>query len=331
MLRAKLQDVAALAGVSVTTVSRVINQKGYLSQKTIDKVHAAMKELNYYPNSLARSLQGKSTKLVGLIFPNLSTVFYAELIQHLEMTLFTKGYKTIICNSERNAEKERDYLNMLQSNQVAGIIAGSHNLNYQDYERITAPVVSFDRYIGENIPIVSSDNYQGGKLATETLLKSKPKRPWMFTGTNDPNSPTFQRYQAFMDVTKTNGYEDAGVVSIPRDYSQLRKQMFIKSILQKEKPDAIFCSDDLTAILVMNIAQEIGLTVPADLKLIGYDGTQFIQDYMPRLTTIAQPIEELAELLVEILLKQIEDQNVNTKDAKNQYMLPIKLVMGESL
>ena len=83
-MRAKLQDVAALAGVSVTTVSRVINQNGYLSQQTIDKVHAAMKELNYYPNSLARSLQGKSTKLVGLIFPNIDTIFYAELVNHLE-------------------------------------------------------------------------------------------------------------------------------------------------------------------------------------------------------------------------------------------------------
>lgn len=80
-MRAKLQDVAALAGVSATTVSRVINQKGYLSQQTIDKVHAAMKELNYYPNSLARSLQGKSTKLVGLIFPNIDTIFYAELVK----------------------------------------------------------------------------------------------------------------------------------------------------------------------------------------------------------------------------------------------------------
>lgn len=89
-MRAKLQDVAALAGVSVTTVSRVINQKGYLSQQTINKVHAAMKELNYYPNSLARSLQGKSTKLVGLIFPNIDTIFYAELANHLEQILLDR-------------------------------------------------------------------------------------------------------------------------------------------------------------------------------------------------------------------------------------------------
>lgn len=329
-MRAKLQDVAALAGVSVTTVSRVINQKGYLSQKTIEKVHAAMKELNYYPNSLARSLQGKSTKLVGLIFPNIDTIFYAELVNNLEQILFAKGYKTIICNSERDATKEADYLNMLQSNQVEGVIAGAHNLNYADYERITAPVISFDRYIGENIPIVSSDNYQGGRLATETLLKSHSAKPWMITGANDPNSPTYLRYQAFMDVTKERGLE-GHVTKIPKDFSQIRKQLKIKALLTEERPDAIFCSDDLTALLVMNTAEELGLSIPDDLRIVGYDGTNFIQTYVPQLTTIAQPIRDLAELLVDVLLQQIDHSLEVKKNADNRYILPIKLIPGQTV
>ncbi len=328
-MKAKLQDVAELAGVSVTTVSRVINNKGYLSEKTIKKVTAAMKELNYYPNSLARSLQGKSTKLIGLIFPNLDTIFYAELINDLEQILFDKGFKTIICNSERDASKEQDYLNMLQSNQVEGIIAGAHNLNYKDYERVAAPIVSFDRYIGENIPIVSSDNYQGGKLATETLLRNQPKRLWMITGSNDPNSPTYLRYQAFMDTTK-NTKMKAGVSSIPREYSQVRKQLIIQSLLTEEQPDAIFCSDDLTAILVMNIATEMGIVVGEDLKLVGYDGSQFVQNYIPRLTTIAQPIYELADLLVDVLLQQIAQSDELTPKVQSRYTLPIKLIPGKT-
>lgn len=329
-MRAKLQDVAALAGVSVTTVSRVINQKGYLSQKTIEKVHAAMKELNYYPNSLARSLQGKSTKLVGLIFPNIDTIFYAELVNNLEQILFAKGYKTIICNSERDATKEADYLNMLQSNQVEGVIAGAYNLNYADYERVTAPVISFDRYIGENIPIVSSDNYQGGRLATETLLKSHSAKPWMITGANDPNSPTYLRYQAFMDVTKERGLE-GHVTKIPKDFSQIRKQLKIKALLMEERPDAIFCSDDLTALLVMNTAEELGLSIPDDLRIVGYDGTNFIQTYVPQLTTIAQPIRDLAELLVDVLLQQIDHSLEVKKNADNRYILPIKLIPGQTV
>lgn len=105
---AKLTDVAELAGVSPTTVSRVINKKGYLSQKTVDKVQTAMRQLGYQPNNLARSLQGKSAQLIGLIFPNISNIFYAELIEYLEIELFKEGYKTIICNSERDPKKKKN-------------------------------------------------------------------------------------------------------------------------------------------------------------------------------------------------------------------------------
>ena len=99
---AKLTDVAELAGVSPTTVSRVINNKGYLSEKTKQKVQEAMRTLGYKPNNLARGLQGKSAQLIGLIFPNISNIFYSELIEYLEIELFKHGYKTIICNSEND-------------------------------------------------------------------------------------------------------------------------------------------------------------------------------------------------------------------------------------
>ena len=142
---AKLTDVAALAGVSPTTVSRVINKKGYLSQKTVTKVNEAMRTLGYKPNNLARSLQGKSAKLIGLIFPNIRNIFYAELIEHLEIELFKHGYKTILCNSEKDPIKEKEYLEMLGANQVDGIISSSHNLGIDDYEKVEAPIVAFDR------------------------------------------------------------------------------------------------------------------------------------------------------------------------------------------
>ena len=120
-MAAKLSDVAKKAGCSVTTVSRVINNHGYLSQKTKDKVFAAMRELNYRPNSIARSLQGKKMKLVGLIFPEITNPFFAELVQDIETTLFQQNYKVILCNAGQNKEKAREYLRMLQANQVVGI------------------------------------------------------------------------------------------------------------------------------------------------------------------------------------------------------------------
>ncbi|HEL0567135.1 TPA: LacI family DNA-binding transcriptional regulator [Streptococcus equi subsp. zooepidemicus] len=319
---AKLTDVAALAGVSPTTVSRVINKKGYLSQKTIDKVNKAMRELGYKPNNLARSLQGKSPQLIGLIFPNISNIFYAELIEHLEIELFKQGYKAIICNSENNPIKERDYLEMLSANQVDGIISSSHNLGIDDYERVEAPIVAFDRNLAPNIPIISSDNFEGGKLAAKTLQKHGCQKMIMITGNDHSDSPTGLRQLGFNYQLK----KSADIIKLPNDLSSIRREMEIKSILATRRPDGIFASDDLTAILIMKVAGQLGIAIPDDLKLIGYDGTAFIEHYFPQLTTIKQPIKEIASLTVEILLKKIRQEKIS-KD----YVLPITLLPGASL
>ena len=311
---AKLTDVAKLAGVSPTTVSRVINKKGYLSEKTIQKVNEAMRELGYKPNNLARSLQGKSAKLIGLIFPNISNVFYAELIDKLEHQLFKNGYKTIICNSEHDSEKE--------ANQVDGIISGSHNLGIEDYNRVTAPIISFDRNLSPDIPVVSSDNYAGGVLAAQTLVKTGAQSIIMITGNDNSNSPTGLRHAGFASVLPK-----APIINVSSDFSPVRKEMEIKNILTRQKPDAIFASDDLTAILVIKIAQELGISVPEELKVIGYDGTYFIENYYPQLATIKQPLEEIACLTVDLLLQKIEGKEVATTG----YFLPVTLLPGKSI
>ena len=319
---AKLTDVAELAGVSPTTVSRVINKKGYLSEKTVKKVKDAMRELGYKPNNLARGLQGKSAKLIGLIFPNISNVFYAELIHQLEHELFKAGYKTIICNSEHDADKEREYIEMLEANMVDGIISGSHNLGIDDYNRVTAPIISFDRNLSPDIPVVSSDNYAGGQLAAQTLAKSKAKKIIMVTGNDNSNSPTSLRHAGFAAVLP-----DAPIFNISSDYSPIRKEMEIKHILTTQKPEGIFASDDLTAILIMKIAKELGLELPQDLKVIGYDGTYFIENYYPQLATIQQPIKEIAQVCVDLLLKKIAGQEVPA----TSYALPVTLLPGQSI
>ncbi|MGT2926778.1 LacI family DNA-binding transcriptional regulator [Streptococcus cuniculipharyngis] len=318
---AKLTDVAQLAGVSPTTVSRVINKKGYLSEKTIKKVKDAMKTLGYKPNNLARSLQGKSAKLIGLIFPNISNIFYSELIEYLEVELFRQGYKVIICNSQNDPKKEKDYLEMLAANQVDGIISSSHNLCIDDYEKVEAPIVAFDRNLAPNVPIIASDNFEGGKLAAQQLLKVGCQKIIMITGNDNSNSPTALRHAGFQTLLP-----QAPVINVPSDFSAIRKEMEIKNILSQYRPDGLFVSDDLTAILTMKIASDLGLRIPADLKIIGYDGTRFVENYFPQLTTIKQPIKEIAHLCVDVLLKQIAKEAINT-----EYILPISLLPGASI
>ncbi len=321
-MAAKLTDVAQLAGVSPTTVSRVINKKGYLSQKTIENVQAAMRELNYKPNNLARSLRGKSAKLVGLIFPNIGHVFYAELIEHLEQELFKKGYKSIICNSQHDPQKEKEYLGMLEANQVDGIISGSHNLGIEDYNRVDAPIIAFDRNLSPEIPVVSSDNFAGGVLAAQTLRQIGCKKVIMITGNDNSSSPTAQRRTGFESI-----FPDGPVVNISSDYTAIRKEMEIRQAIQKYKPDGIFASDDLTALLIIKIAGEMGISVPEALKIIGYDGTAFIESYAPQLTSIKQPIQDIAKLSVELLLRKIQGEDIPS----DTYSLPITLLPGKSI
>ncbi len=160
-MQPKLKDVAKLAGVSVATVSRVINDRGYLSSGTKEKVYQAMRQLNYSPNSAARALRGKTFKLIGLIFASVENPLIAEAVQKIENQLFEGGYKAIICNSLDNPAKEQQYLKMLMANQVDGIITGSHNEGLKEYKMSGLPIVSYDRYFPSPIPTVSCDNALG--------------------------------------------------------------------------------------------------------------------------------------------------------------------------
>ncbi len=251
---AKLADVAALAGVSITTVSRVINNYGAISAKTRTKVQSAMKELNYQPNSLARSLQGKRTKLIGLIFPGVSNPFFGDLVQCLENQLFDQGYRVILCNSANNAEKEAAYVRMLLANQVDGIISGTHNLTIKEYEAIAAPVIAFDRHLGTTIPIVSSDNFEGGRLATNALVKTGARNIWIVTGANRPLSPTNERLRGYQAVMRQSALTPH-VLELPFSMSAQLKWVRLQQLIQTQRPEAVFATDDLTALMIEEIAR----------------------------------------------------------------------------
>lgn len=326
-MKAKLADVAKLAGVSVTTASRVINNHGYLSEATKTKVFQAMKELNYQPNSLARSLQGKKLQLVGLIFPGIANPFFGELTEQIETKLFTRGYKAIICNAGRDKEKEREYIKMLMANQVDGIIAGAHNLGIEEYNKLGLPIVSFDRKLSDQVPIISSDNYHGSQMATEELVKAGCQKIFFMGNSNQKGNPTDLRLQAYCDLMASLKRESQ-VRSIAFSDSVLLKQLTIHKMLEIDQPDGVVCSDDLTALLVLNEARNMGLKVPQDLKVIGFDGTTLIQTYHPELSTIIQPIGDLAEALVRVLLERIAQPEAALEETS--YILPVSLKSSQT-
>ncbi|AEF16978.1 transcriptional regulator, LacI family [Thermoanaerobacterium xylanolyticum LX-11] len=323
---ATIKDVAEKAGVTVTTVSRVLNNRGYISEKTRKKVYEAMKELNYQPNELARSLYRRKSYLIGLLIPSVSHPFFAELTNYIEYYAYQNDYKILLCNSLQDVEKEKGYIDMLKRHQVDGIIIGSHTLKTEQYLNVNLPIVAIDRYFSEKIPYVASDNYNGGVLATRLLIQKGCRKIAHISGPLVLNTPANNRYKAFMDVVKEHNIENVVVETKLNVFdTDEYKKLIIKLFTDHPDIDGVFASSDLIAATIINAAREIGKEVPKDLKIVGYDDISIAKTIVPPLTTIRQPIEEMAKKTIEIILDQIDGKEVSIEN-----VLPITLVERES-
>ncbi|KOF58154.1 MULTISPECIES: LacI family DNA-binding transcriptional regulator [Clostridium] len=317
---ATIKDVAQLAGVAVTTVSRVLNNKGYISEETRKKVNDAMENLNYQPNEVARSLYRKKSNIIGLIIPDVSHPFFAKLTNYIEYYAYENGYKILLCNSYKDKIKEKDYINMLKRNQVDGIIMGSHTLETSEYSKQKLPIITFDRNLSGNIPFITSDNYKGGSLATKLLIKKGCKKLAHISGTLELNTPANKRYNAFIDIVKEEKVDfvvKQTKLDTFENYIKLVRNIF------EEHPDidGIFASSDMIAASVIQVANSIGKEITKDLKIVGYDDIDIASLIVPQITTIRQPLEEMGKMAVKLLIDQI-----NGKDVKTENILPIKLI-----
>ena len=200
-----IKDVAQRAGVGVATVSRVLNETGYVSAETRKKVQDAMEELNYIPNELARNLLHKKSGIVAIIIPKISHPFFAEFVLYAEEELLKNGYKTMICSTYSEQNYEKEYLNMLNRHIVDGIIAGGHTLALEDYASVSRPVVALDRFLGEHIPTVASDHRIGGRLAAEKMIECGCKCVVQVQGALVVDSPSHERHYEFERVMKKHG------------------------------------------------------------------------------------------------------------------------------
>ena len=166
-----------------TTVSRVLNNSGYVSEETRQKIEDAMKELNYTPNELARQLFHKKTGIVAVLVPTVGHPFFSDFVDKIEEELYKKGYKTMVCNTIKEGNAELDYLDMLNRHIVDGVISGVHTLEEEEYRKIKKPIVALDRYLGEEIPVVTSNHTKGGQLADGNFDKE-----WMQKCSTIPRS-----------------------------------------------------------------------------------------------------------------------------------------------
>lgn len=326
-MKPKIHDVARLAGVSPTTVSRVLNNRGYISDETRKKVNKAMKELNYFPNDIARSLFNKRTNLIGVILPTVSNPFFGELTFYIENICNSLDYKILLCNSLNNIYNEERYLEMLMRNQVDGIIVGTHNQGIVQYKNDNMAIVSIDTYLSDNIPIIGSDNYYGGKIATELLISKGCKNIINIDGEFNLKTQARLRKIAYEDVMRCNNMDPITYEIVSTFDGGNQIQIANKILDEYPEVDGIFATNDLFAVAFINEARKRGRKIPEDLKIVGYDGTGTVRSLLPDLTTIKQPIELIAKMSIDLLIKEIDGDFSNRK---SKIALPVSLIEGKT-
>lgn len=321
-----IADVAALAGVSSTTVSRVLNDRGYLSQATRDRVAAAMAELHYRPNEVARALLGQRTRVVGVVVPTVALPFFGQVAASLEHALADRGYRALLCNSLGRSEVERAYVRQLEGNRVDGVISGAHNDTIPEYATTRLPVVTVDRDLATHIPNVRADNATGGRLATGLLLDRGCRRPALFTSTSGPRN---LREAGYRDVLAQAGIEPA-VVTVKFGTPEPERTRLIHAALDGLGPsiDGVFATDDLTACTVVDWAHRTGRSVPDDLRVVGFDGTAAIRAAAPWLSTVQQPIQQICRAAVDVLVARIEAGPDAERAVVAPMEFPVTLIEG---
>lgn len=319
-MAATMKDVAKLAGVSLGTVSRVVNH-ARVKEKTKDKVESAINELAYIPDDYARGLKTNRSMFVALILPSIWHPFFSEFAYYVETELTKRGYKLLICNSDGDAEKERKYIQMVKKNKIDGIIGITYSAIDQ-YVSANLPLVSIDRSFTEPVSYVSSDNFKGGEIALDELLRHGAKHLAYVSGYSKYKNETTKRHDGFLSRAAKRGVQvtDLFVPEPITNLDELLRRLFVRN----PSIDGIFCVNDTMLMDVRNFLIKHGKRVPEDIQLIGYDGIALGPTNDLGLSTIVQPVSEMAQAAVNALFVRIE----NPEEPTQIKILPISYKEG---
>jgi len=326
-----MRDVAEKAGVSVSTVSHVVNETRFVSAETRGRVLSAMDDLNYQPNKLASSLRRKDkrTQTLGLLVPDSLNPFFTEALRGVEDACFKANYNVFLCNSENQPEKELEYLEDLIGKQIDGIILIStgtqDSIALLNQNNITSVLV--DRELGHNTcDSVMLENELGGQIATQYLINLGHQRIGCITG------PSFLTPSAKRVLRYRKSLQDAGIsideaMIVQGDFRPQSGFSGMNTLLAlPDPPTAVFACNDMMAIGAMRAIHEAHLQIPKDISIIGFDDIMFASYTMPPLTTVAQPSYEMGLIAAEILINRLSD----TRSQSRQEILLPRLVIRNS-
>lgn len=327
----KISDVAKKAGVSVSTVSRVLNGGKFVRKESYDRVQEAIKELGYTPSLIARSLVLQKTNLIGVIIPDITSSFGSTILRGISGCADKNGYNIIMCDIEDKVGYELKYLNIFTRMRVDGIILMHDRINddlKKFLEAHNVPIVLCSASLqGFDYPAVNIDDYKAAYDAVSYLISLNHKRIAMISGLLDDVGAGVDRYNGFIDAMRDGGLE-VHKEYIKRGNYKIGDGYAIMSELLKcgELPTAVFAVSDDMAVGAMNSVVDHGLKVPDDISIIGFDDSEIASSVRPALTTIHQPIQEIGAMSVELLLKKINNEQIPI----SSIVMNHKLVIGGS-
>jgi len=312
---ATIKDVAALAGVSYTTVSHVINNSRPVSDHARSEVADAIRKLSYVPSAIARSLKHRATATIGLLISNNTNPFFSELARGIEDACYQNGYSVILCNSDDDPKREQTYLRVLLERRIDGLIISStgedRNLAKQ-LSDIGIPFVVVDRPIpGLKANLVQIDHLNGGYLATKHLVSLGHRTIGCIAGPYSA-AVSLERVEGYRRALKQAGIPYRTTYVVESDFTCEGGYKAGSKLLKNRGLTAVFASNDLMGIGLLRLASELGLAVPHQLSIVGFDDIELCRYVHPALTSVGHSIQHQGELTARTLIELI-NQGGNAK------------------
>lgn len=334
---ATMKDVAREAGVSLGTVSNVLNKVPTVSEENRQKVMDAIRTLKFRPNTAARTLKTKTSKSIGLVIPDITNPFYPELARGVEDAARKAGFSVFLCNNDRDIQKEREYINVLIEKNVDGLILVKPQISQEEMEEIHGKcnviLVDINDAYKPQYDVVTVDDYEGALKAMGLLFEYGHTRIAFIGGLIDSQSSKY-RQEAYVQFLKDKG--------IPMDESLVKKGTYdwysgytagVELLKHLNPPTAIFAANDLMAIGVMKAIGERRLRVPFDISVIGFDDIDMASLCTPQLTTVRQPKYAIGTASVEMLVNKLNlnKQGKGKQEQGHQITLETEVIVRESV
>lgn len=316
--KVSIVDIAKKAGVSITTVSRVLNGKAEefrISEKSQQKIRETARKLNYIPNQFAANLKSGKSNTIALIIPSLSNPFFAGIASEINAEVRNRGYITIIGDSDESTEIENEELLQMQSRNIEGLVIAPCSQNWDRIKQLHdqgLPIVCIDRYFEDlDIPYVSTDNYEGAVMATKHLLEHGHTNIACIQGVQD-SIPNRLRIQGFQDAMKSAGIDDFIIsgdeFSIQNGYKEAKLLLH-----QKNVPTAIFTLSNTIAMGCLKALKEEDVRIPDDISLITFDDHPYLDYLETPLTCVTQPTREICRIVIKYLFFMLTNKEIKSK------------------